>query len=95
MHQNRNTITPAHLPNLRKFLIADFWDIIPLTKNPYEVLRARKMTSRGPIYFIVYTRAGNPQHLSLNAAWPTLLRNFFNWNEVIDEYEDDEQEKKG
>lgn len=94
MHQNRNTITKNHLPQLQKFLRLDGWTILPITRNPYEVMRASKQLRERKLFFIVYTRANSPQHLSLNAGWGKLLSNFFNWKRVDDSSIDENDAKK-
>lgn len=70
---NRNTL---HIPKLEAFknwLIKDGWEILPLSKNPYEVLRASKMGISNPL--IVYS-GKSKEHLSFANEWLPVVEAF-------------------
>lgn len=67
---NRNTLHISKLEAFKNWLIKDGWEILPLSKNPYEVLRASKMGISNPL--IVYS-GKSKEHLSFANEWlPTV-----------------------
>ena len=67
---NRNTLHISRLEAFKNWLIKDGWEILPLSKNPYEVLRASKMGISNPL--IVYS-GKSKEHLSFANEWlPTV-----------------------
>lgn len=63
---NRNTLHISKLEAFKNWLIKDGWEILPLSKNPYEVLIASKMGISNPL--IVYS-GKSKEHLSFANEW--------------------------
>ena len=57
----RNVLQISKLENLKKWLVKDGWELLPLSNNPYEVLRASKAGKHNPL--IIYSGKSN-EHLS-------------------------------
>lgn len=57
----RNVLHISKLEDLKKWLTKDGWDLLPLSSNPYEVLRASKAGKQNPL--IIYS-AKSSEHLS-------------------------------
>ncbi len=57
----RNVLHINKLEDLKKWLIKDGWELMPLSKNPYEVLRASKVGKQNPL--IMYSGKSG-EHLS-------------------------------
>lgn len=70
---NRNTLHISKLEAFKNWLIKDGWEILPLSKNPYEVLRASKMGISNPL--IVYS-GKSKEHLSFANEWLPVLEAF-------------------
>lgn len=70
---NRNTLHISKLESFKNWLINDGWEILPLSKNPYEVLRASKMGISNPL--IVYS-GKSKEHLSFANEWLPVVEAF-------------------
>lgn len=70
---NRNTLHISKLEAFKNWLIKDGWEILPLSKNPYEVLRASKMGISNPL--IVYS-GKSKEHLSFANEWLPVVEAF-------------------
>lgn len=70
---NRNTLHISKLEAFKNWLINDGWEILPLSKNPYEVLRASKMGISNPL--IVYS-GKSKEHLSFANEWLPVVEAF-------------------
>lgn len=70
---NRNTLHISKLEVFKNWLINDGWEILPLSKNPYEVLRASKMGISNPL--IVYS-GKSKEHLSFANEWLPVVEAF-------------------
>ena len=70
---NRNTLHISKLESFKNWLIKDGWEILPLSKNPYEVLRASKMGISNPL--IVYS-GKSKEHLSFANEWLPVVEAF-------------------
>lgn len=70
---NRNTLHISKLEAFKNWLIKDGWEILPLSKNPYEVLIASKMGISNPL--IVYS-GKSKEHLSFANEWLPVLEAF-------------------
>lgn len=70
---NRNTLHISKLESFKNWLINDGWEILPLSKNPYEVLRASKMGISNPL--IVYS-GKSKEHLSFANEWLSVVEAF-------------------
>ena len=70
---NRNTLHISKLEAFKNWLINDGWEILPLSKNPYEVLRASKMGISNPL--IVYS-GKSKEHLSFANEWLPVVEVF-------------------
>mgnify|MGYP000921988530 FL=1 len=57
----RNVLHISKLEDLKKWLVGDGWDLLPLSNNPYEVLRASKAGNQNPL--IIYLGKSS-EHLS-------------------------------
>ena len=57
----RNVLHISKLENLKKWLVQDGWNILPISNNPYEVLRATKTGKQNPL--IIYS-GKSEEHLS-------------------------------
>lgn len=57
----RNVLHINKLEDLKKWLLKDGWDLLPLSNNPYEVLRASKTGKQNPL--IIYSGKSS-EHLS-------------------------------
>lgn len=57
----RNVLHISKLENLKKWLVKDGWQLLPLSNNHYEVLRAGKAGRQNPL--IIYS-AKSSEHLS-------------------------------
>ena len=57
----RNVLHISKLEDLKKWLTKDGWEMLPLSNNPYEVLRASKPGKQNPL--IIYS-AKSSEHLS-------------------------------
>ena len=57
----RNVLHISKLEDLKKWLVKDGWDLLPLSSNPYEVLRACKAGKQNPL--IIYSGKSS-EHLS-------------------------------
>lgn len=57
----RNVLQISKLEDLKKWLVKDGWELLPLSNNPYEVLRASKAGKHNPL--IIYSGKSN-EHLS-------------------------------
>lgn len=70
---NRNTLHISKLEAFKNWLIKDGWEILPLSKNPYQVLRASKMGISNPL--IVYS-GKSKEHLSFANEWLPVVEAF-------------------
>lgn len=70
---NRNTLHISKLESFKNWLIKDGWEILPLSKNPYEVLRASKMEISNPL--IVYS-GKSKEYLSVANEWLSVVEAF-------------------
>lgn len=70
---NRNTLHISKLEAFKNWLIKDGWEILPLSKNPYEVLRASKLGISNPL--IVYS-GKSKEHLSFANEWLPVVEVF-------------------
>jgi len=57
----RNVLHISKLEDLKKWLVKDGWELLPLSNNPYEVLRASKAGKQNPL--IIYSGKSS-EHLS-------------------------------
>ena len=57
----RNVLHISKLEHLKKWLVKDGWELLPLTNNTYEVLRASKAGKQNPL--IIYSGKSS-EHLS-------------------------------
>lgn len=57
----RNVLHISKLENLKKWLVKDGWQLLPLSNNHYEVLRASKAGKQNPL--VIYS-AKSSEHLS-------------------------------
>lgn len=57
----RNVLHISKLENLKKWLVKDGWQLLPLSNNHYEVLRAGKSGRQNPL--VIYS-AKSSEHLS-------------------------------
>lgn len=57
----RNVLHISELEDLKKWLVGDGWELLPLSNNPYEVLRASKAGKQNPL--IIYSGKSS-EHLS-------------------------------
>ena len=57
----RNLLHISKLEDLKKWLVKDGWEMLPLSNNPYEVLRASKAGKQNPL--IIYSGKSS-EHLS-------------------------------
>lgn len=57
----RNVLHISKLENLKKWLVKDGWQLLPLSNNHYEVLRAGKAGRQNPL--IIYS-AKSSEHFS-------------------------------
>lgn len=70
---NRNTLHISKLEAFKNWLIKDGWEILPLSKNPYEVLRASKLGISN--HLIVYS-GKSKEHLSFANEWLPVVEAF-------------------
>lgn len=59
---NRHTLHINKLDSFKKWLVKDGWELLPLSNNYYEVLRAQKAGKQYPL--IIYSGKSS-EHLSL------------------------------
>lgn len=52
MMAKRNVLHISKLEDLKKWLVGDGWELLSLSNNPYEVLRASKAGKQNPL--IIY-----------------------------------------
>lgn len=57
----RNVLHISKLENLKKWLVKDGWQLLPLSNNHYEVLRAGKAGRQNPL--VIYS-VKSSEHLS-------------------------------
>lgn len=57
----RNVLHISKLENLKKWLVKDGWQLLPLSNNHYEVLRAGKAGRQNPL--VIYSSKSS-EHLS-------------------------------
>lgn len=57
----RNVLHISKLEDLKKWLVKDGWELLSLSNNPYEVLRASKAGKQNPL--IIYSGKSS-EHLS-------------------------------
>lgn len=57
----RNVLHISKLEDLKKWMVKDGWELLQLSNNPYEVLRARKAGRPNPL--IIYSWKSS-EHLS-------------------------------
>lgn len=57
----RNVLHISKLENLKKWLVKDGWQLLPLSNNHYEVLKAGKAGRQNPL--VIYS-AKSSEHLS-------------------------------
>ena len=57
----RNVLHISKLEDLKKWLVGDGWELLSLSNNPYEVLRASKAGKQNPL--IIYLGKSS-EHLS-------------------------------
>lgn len=57
----RNVLHASKLEDFKKWLVQDGWNILPISNNPYEVLRAAKTGKQNPL--IIYS-GKSEEHLS-------------------------------
>lgn len=50
----RSVLHISKLEDLKEWLVEDGWELLPLSNNPYEVLRASKAGKQNPL--IIYSR---------------------------------------
>ena len=68
---DRNTIHFSHLDRFKRWLVKDGYELLPLSNNPYEVLRAKK----GEDWLILYKRFGAKEHYTyMDKNWKTVRR---------------------
>ena len=60
---DRCTLHINKLDEFKEWLIQDGWEILPISRNPYEVLRAKKKGKQYPL--VVYKKAEAKEHLSI------------------------------
>lgn len=61
MMAKRNVLHISKLEDLKKWLVGDGWELLSLSNNPYEVLRASKAGKQNPL--IIYLGKSS-EHLS-------------------------------
>ena len=69
---NRYTLHISHLSKLREWLQTKGFEILPLSNNPYEVLRVRT----GERTVVVYKKLNAKEHLSIMDRDVPLIRIF-------------------
>ena len=57
----RSVLHISKLEDLKQWLVKDGWELLPLSNNPYEVLRANKAGKQNPL--IIYSGKSS-EHLS-------------------------------
>lgn len=70
---NRHTLHINKLDSFKKWLVKDGWELLPLSNNPYEVLRAQKAGKQYPL--IIYSGKSS-EHLSLADRDMSVVRAF-------------------
>lgn len=60
---NRHTLHISKLETFKEWLQKDGWELLPLSKNCYEVLRASKPGRKDPL--IIYSKASAKEHLTV------------------------------
>ena len=58
---NRHTLHISETEKFEKWLSANGWEILPLSNNPFEVIRAVKRHER---FLVIYRKARAKEHLS-------------------------------
>lgn len=58
---NRHKLHISHTEEFKNWLITKGWEILPLSDNSFEVIRAVKRYER---YLVIYRRANAKEHLS-------------------------------
>lgn len=58
---NRQTLHFNHLEKFEQWLIEKGYSILPISQNPYEVLRAKKDKNT----IVIYRKSGAKEHLSV------------------------------
>ena len=70
---NRHTLHINKLDSFKKWLVKDGWELLPLSNNHYEVLRAQKAGKQYPL--IIYSGKSS-EHLSLADRDMSVVRAF-------------------
>lgn len=81
---NRHTLAANKLDDFSEWLLEDGWSLEP-TKGDFEVLRARKDRR----ILQLYTRMGNPQHITVMDKDHDIVRQYLNTRENIHLREDE------
>ena len=71
---SRELLHISKLSDFEKWLEEQGYMILPTSKNPYEVLRAKKDKDT----VIIYCKAGSKEHLSIMDKDSSLIRRFIN-----------------
>lgn len=71
---NRHTLHINKLNNLKNWLEKQGYILLPTSKNPYEVLKAKKDNDT----VIIYCKADSKEHLSVMDKDYSLIRRFVN-----------------
>ncbi len=71
---SRELLHISKLNDFKKWLEEQGYMILPTSKNPYEVLRAKKDKDT----VIIYCKAGSKEHLSIMDKDCSLIRRFIN-----------------
>ena len=61
MMANRHKLHISKTEEFKNWLIINGWEILPLSDNPFEVIRAVKRHER---YLVIYRKARAKEHLS-------------------------------
>ena len=69
---NRYTLHISHLPKLKLWLRNQGWEILPLSKHEYEVLRAKRDNRT----LVIYKKYNAKEHLSYADRDRRLIRRF-------------------
>jgi len=78
MMANRHTLHIKHLPKLKKWLHEEGYVLLPLSNNPYEVLRARY----GRRTLVVYKKLNAKEHLSYADKDSPLIKRFIERSDI-------------
>lgn len=81
----RNLLHMDYLMEFEEFLKREGYMILPLSKNPYEALRAKK----GRATVIIYRRNEGKEHLSIADKDYSLVKKFLEERKAPAEVQDD------